>query len=274
MKTLYISDLDGTLLNSGCKTSEFTESTINRLCEEKGMIFSYATARSFVTAKRACGVKTCSPLIVYNGAFIVDSFSGKPLVSNFLGDIAGDIISQMIKSNIFPIVYSYIDGEEKFSFLKDHPEKAVRDFLRTRLGFPDDRRPRPVELPQRLFDGEIFYVSCLTSIEETEKFLPLYDKYKNACRCLVSKDIYSESCWLEIMPKSASKAQAVRKLKSLLDCDRVVAFGDGVNDLDMFAAADECYAVENAVPELKAAANGVIPSNNEDGVARWLEEFA
>lgn len=49
-------------------------------------------------------------------------------------------------------------------------------------------------------------------------------------------------------------------------------FGDAVNDISMFEAADECYAMENAVPELKAIATGVIGSNNEDGVARWLEE--
>lgn len=74
------------------------------------------------------------------------------------------------------------------------------------------------------------------------------------------------------MPKEASKANAVRQLKQMFQCDRVVAFGDGVNDLDMFRMADECYAMENAVPELKSIATGVISSNNEDGVARWLRE--
>ena len=51
MKTLYISDLDGTLLRSSETTSDYTNKTINRLTEQ-GMIFSYATARSFVTAKK------------------------------------------------------------------------------------------------------------------------------------------------------------------------------------------------------------------------------
>ena len=51
-----------------------------------------------------------------------------------------------------------------------------------------------------------------------------------------------------------------------------MVFGDGMNDLDLFEAADEAYAVENAVPELKAAATGIIGSNNDDGVAKWLSE--
>ena len=62
------------------------------------------------------------------------------------------------------------------------------------------------------------------------------------------------------------------QLKELLHCDRVVCFGDGKNDISMFKVADECYAVENAVGELKQIATGVILSNNSDGVARWLLE--
>ena len=49
-------------------------------------------------------------------------------------------------------------------------------------------------------------------------------------------------------------------------------FGDGKNDIDMLELADEAYAVANAVDELKAIATGVIRSNNDDGVARWLTE--
>ena len=40
----------------------------------------------------------------------------------------------------------------------------------------------------------------------------------------------------------------------------------------MFKISDECYAVENAVEELKQAATGVIGSNEEEGVKRWLAE--
>ena len=58
----------------------------------------------------------------------------------------------------------------------------------------------------------------------------------------------------------------------MLNCDRLVVFGDGVNDIDMFEIADEAYAVENAVDELKEIATGVIACNDEDGVAKWLYE--
>jgi hydroxymethylpyrimidine pyrophosphatase-like HAD family hydrolase len=74
-----------------------------------------------------------------------------------------------------------------------------------------------------------------------------------------------------LTPKKATKAEGIRRLKELLHCDKVIAFGDAANDIPMFEIADECYAVENAAEELKTIANGVIESNDNDGVAKWLQ---
>ena len=62
------------------------------------------------------------------------------------------------------------------------------------------------------------------------------------------------------------------KLCQKISQRQVVVFGDGINDLEMFEVADECYAMSNAEPELKAAATKIIESNDNDGVARWLAE--
>lgn len=72
----------------------------------------------------------------------------------------------------------------------------------------------------------------------------------------------------------ASKAQAALQLKQKLECDRLVVFGDGKNDIDMFKIADEAYAVKNAVSELKAVATGIIGSNENDGVAKYLQKIS
>lgn len=58
----------------------------------------------------------------------------------------------------------------------------------------------------------------------------------------------------------------------MLDCEKLVVFGDGKNDIAMFEIADEAYAVENAVEELKKNATGIIVSNEDDGVAKWLRK--
>ena len=54
--------------------------------------------------------------------------------------------------------------------------------------------------------------------------------------------------------------------------DKLVCFGDNLNDLSMFEGADECYAVSNAHESVKQIATGIIDSNNNDGVARFLAE--
>ena len=68
---------------------------------------------------------------------------------------------------------------------------------------------------------------------------------------------------------------ALERLCALTDTPReaVMAFGDGRNDLDMLEWAGVGCAVDNAVPEVKAAADELIPSNDEDGVAQAVERL-
>ena len=266
MKTLYVTDLDGTLLRSDQKTSAYTNEVINRLVD-RGVLFSYATARSYHTShKVTAGMTAAFPLIVYNGVFVRDNATGKTLISNILEkDSATAIIKKLISSGIQPIVYSLINDEEKFSYIKPAINRATQEFIDTRKG---DRRDRPVSTIEELLEGDPFYITC---IDEPSKLAPFNELYKNDYHCVYQSDIYSGEQWLEIMSPNACKSAAARQLMKLLDCDRLVVFGDGMNDTDMFMIADESYAVSNAVPELKNIATGVIGSNDEDGVARWLE---
>lgn len=266
MPTLYLSDLDGTLLRSDQRTSAYTNDTINRLVKE-GMLFSYATARSFNTARKVtAGLDAHIPLIVYNGAFIVDNVTHERLVCNlFTQEDAVSILQDIFHCGISPIVYC-LDDQERFVYNRNRINTDTKDFVDSRRGDPRDT---PVDNNDMLLRKGIFYFTC---IDSSEKLEPLFAKYRTSFTCVYSKDIYSGAQWLEIMPKEATKAHAARQLKQLLGCNRIVAFGDAVNDLPLFDAADECYAVANAAPELKARATGVIGCNNEDGVARWLDE--
>lgn len=265
MKTLYLSDLDGTLLRSNETTSEYTNSVINKLTQ-KGMIFSYATARSLITAKKATkGINVKIPLIVYNGTFIIDNITGEILVANYFDKSILNVLDTLFENNVYPIVYAYIKGEEKFSFVTSKCTKGMTFFLNSRKG---DIRTNGVATFEELKKGGIFYIAC---IDSTEKLKPIYEKYRDIFHCVFQRDIYSNEQWLEIMPKTASKSNAIIQLKKLLGCEKLVVFGDGKNDIDMFNIADECYAMENAVDELKEIATAVIGNNNEDSVAKWLE---
>ena len=264
MKTLYVSDLDGTLLNSQQQTSTYTNQTIEKLVDQ-GMLFSYATARSYYSAKPATkGLSAKIPLILYNGAFIIDNQSQEILVSNFfLKEEVNDLAHYFNQKGFYPIVYAFINEQEKFSYISSKSTKQQLDFISTR----NDKRKNPVE--NNLFQGDVFYVSCIASKKQLESF---YHDLKDRYQCLFSIDIYSQDWWLEILPQKATKAHAILQLKDYLKCEKVVVFGDGLNDLSMFEIADESYAVENACKELKEKATSVIGRHDQDAVARWLEE--
>lgn len=266
MKTLYVSDLDGTLLRSDETISPFTAETINRLVDQ-GMLFSYATARSYLTASMVTrGIDAKIPLIVYNGAFVVDNATGEILISNFFDSSVDALLDDLIAHDVYPIVYSLQDGQERFSYIREKQTRGMIIFNQSRAGDPRENQ-KPLDKVRELYLGQKFIITC---IDEPEKLEPIYLKYKGIYHCIFHRDIYSGEQWLEILPKGTSKSNSIRQLKKLLQCDRIVAFGDGKNDMDMFLLADESYAMENAVPELKAIATHVIGSNNEDGVAHWL----
>ena len=125
---------------------------------------------------------------------------------------------------------------------------------------------------ENLYDGEVFYFGCIgprNMFEEAHKIISQDERYT----CTLQPEPYNkDEYWLEIMPRKATKANAILKLKEILGCDRVISFGDAMNDIPMFRISEECYAMENAVNDLKALATEVIDSNNDDGVARWLAE--
>lgn len=265
MNTLYVSDLDGTLLRSDEITSEYTNNVINSLTD-KGMLFSYATARSLVTAKKVTkGINAKIPLIVYNGAFVIDNVTGDILIANYFNESVYEVLDELFVNKIYPIVYSYIEGKEKFSFIPKLCTVGMKKFIDSRNG---DIRTNAVQTTNELKAGNIFYITC---IDKPNKLKPLYDKYKGIFHCVYQTDIYTNEQWLEIMPLSVSKANAIKQLQKLLKCERLVVFGDGKNDIDMFELADESYAVQNAHEDLKKYATAIISSNDEDGVAKWLD---
>ena len=67
---------------------------------------------------------------------------------------------------------------------------------------------------------------------------------------------------------------AIRRIATAAGFARIVAFGDGPNDLSLFAEADEAYAVGEPSNELRALATDVLGDNDDDVVAEWLAAHA
>lgn len=264
MNTLYISDLDGTLLQKNATCSPFTIQTINALVEQ-GIHFTYATARSIVTASKVTqGLQLRDPVIVHNGTFLRDPQTGDLVSATFFGPEFHTVLEDLLKNHIYPIIYSLDHGEERYRYWVEKMSPGMAHFLSTR---DNDPRDTPVHHAQDLFLGDPYYITC---IDTPEKLRPFQDKYADILHPIFYPEIYSGDLWLELMPKAASKSAAALKLKKLLNCDRLVVFGDGKNDIDLFRIADEAYAVANAEPALKALATATIDANHQDAVANWL----
>lgn len=80
---------------------------------------------------------------------------------------------------------------------------------------------------------------------------------------------------LEILPAGASKGKTVQALIRELGipAEKVMAMGDGENDVEMLQFAGWGVAVGNADPKLKQVANAVVGTNDQDGVAEAIERF-
>jgi Cof subfamily protein (haloacid dehalogenase superfamily) len=269
MKTLYVSDLDGTLLKSNDKMSEYTIRTINNLINN-GMCFSYATARSLSSASVVTnGLTTNIPVIIYNGTFIVNAYTKERLFSlYFTEEEKLMVINILDKYPIYPLVYGFVNDEEKVSWITDKENEGIKRYINLRKG---DKRLRPIGTKEELYSGKLFYFTC---IGEKKELIDIYNFFKDSDEftCTLQQELYREEYWCEIMPKKATKGNAILALKEELKCNKIITFGDSVNDIPMFKISDESYAVENAVNELKKFATGIIMSNEKDGVAHWLEE--
>lgn len=269
MKTLYVSDLDGTLLRSDEKLSDFACNKINELVNN-GLLFSYATARSFYSASIVTkGLIAQIPVVTYNGAIIIDNKTKKILLANYFNKKeVRYLIDDLMDSGIYPVVYTHKEDKEVFSYLSNQINEDLKKFL---ISKNKDERKNIVTNIDDLYDGDIFHILC---IDKKEKLELAYNKYKDIYTCFFQKDMYLHNYWLEIYPKNVSKAKAVKKLKEYLLCDEVVCFGDGKNDIEMFRFADRAYAVINANQELKQYATDIIGSNENDSVVKFLiDEF-
>lgn len=269
---LYISDLDGTLLNSSSEISPASIDIINKLMDN-GINFTIATARSFAsTEKIISGLRLKLPMILRNGAYVYDPVKKENIFANYIDDYyAKSLIEKLEELGFSPLVlcekndqskifYKYLDQNNESLFIKD--KLYAND---KRLNFIDD-----------------YYESCTNSRISTVIILnrsndilnALYEKLKNIFQLefLFYEDVYSEYYILEILSQNANKKEAAKFLKKHLNADKVVCFGDNRNDYSMFEYADEKYAVANSISELKEISTGIIKSNDEDGVALFLKK--
>lgn len=270
MKTLYISDLDGTLLHPNVELSKRTISILNELIEQ-GMLFTVATARSIASVKTIIkDVSITLPLVLMNGVCIYDPNESKYIkVETFSEDSITQLMSVICSNHLKGFAYTIKDGTMAV-YYEDLDRKPLRDFYEERVN-RYQKKFTQVENFSSLSSEPLIYFSLLDQKEKLEPIYRIVEAIPDL-NCVFYKDNYSPDWWyLEIFSKYASKLHAVQFLRSYLNLDSIVCFGDNRNDLPLFEGSDYKLAVSNAVSELKAKADEIIGSNLHDGVAAWLK---
>lgn len=271
MKTLYVSDLDGTLLSPEAEITPFTRDTLNKLCAE-GIDFTFATARSIYSAlplTAELGINV--PCILMNGVSIYDIQNQRYVKNEYIPvEASAAVLRAFEANNVRCFMYRIDDTGTLVCYYSEITTKVMRSFAESRK----KQYLKPFEQCKRLIDKADGNTVYFTTTGPRDVLLPVKEEVEkiDGVDCAFYLDIYNGEWYLEIFSHRASKYNAVKFLRENYGFEKVVAFGDNLNDLPMFEAADVRVAVGNAREELKAAADAVIGTNAEDGAARWLIE--
>lgn len=258
-------DLDGTLTNHDKVVTPRTRQALLQ-AESKGAIIILASGRptyGIVPVAECLELeKRGGYILSYNGGNIVNAKTGEKLFSQFLPDA------------VIPILYKY--AKEKNHALLGYAGNEIITEV------PDDQY---VKEESRINKMNIRKVDNLldalephpTKLLMTGDPTDMIKAEEELVEILGEKmDIFrSAPFFLELVPKGIDKAQSLLRLLSKINLTPadLMAFGDGYNDLSMLKLAGVGVAMANAAPEVRADADYVTLSNEEDGVAEALLHF-
>ncbi|MCF6245489.1 MAG: HAD family hydrolase [Sulfurovum sp.] len=272
MEPIYITDLDHTFLRSDLSISDFSADVWNNKSHDA--LMGIATARSFTKSTELLKkIHINAPMILLDGTIIITSehkLIDMKTLNKEIGDAIVDIGS---KHGIDPFIIGVKENDLHEAFL--YPKK-LNDYQKEVLkGYKDD--PRMQFNPEnRTMDKNLKIVY----FGYEEQLRPLYEAFVkifgNTIEAKLSPEKYGGGHFLTLLHPEGDKAHALTKVMEYLgrDTHEATVFGDSVNDIGMFELSGTAVAVSNALDEVKAVANIVLPhSNDEDGVAKYLNSI-
>jgi Cof subfamily protein (haloacid dehalogenase superfamily) len=275
METLYVSDLDGTLIRDDLTLSHEARSDLCALLDE-GALITVASARSVTSIRAILGdIPFPLPIVEFNGAFLSEYRTGRHEIVNAIpAPLAQEIFAALVDGGCEPYISSF-DGAHDLVFYREIANEGMAAYFAERVAFKDERLRRVDDLAAILDGGTV----CLTVIERAERLDPVHASLAAAFGdqlVLTSYDYRYFPGWkfFTAHDRRATKDQAIAALRKArgLEEAKLVVFGDDVNDVGMMRAADRPIAMANAKPEVIALAREVIGSNNEDSVVRCIRQ--
>lgn len=271
--TLYITDLDGTLLDSSSQVSERSADLLNRAIAS-GAMFSIATARTPATvAPLMAKVNLQIPCVLMTGVVLWDRNTGRySNVKHFDPEVVENVRRVYEECRLPYFLYTLRDGVIEI-FHRGPLNDTERNFIADRLTTPYKHFEIPADgnsvIPESVDNALLFF-----AMQPSEPAREAYGKMlhvKGVNPIFYFDPTYGEGLSMsEAFPAGATKAAAARSLADSIGAGRIVAFGDNINDIPLLREADVAVAVGNALPEVKEIADIVIGSHDDDAVAEFI----
>lgn len=258
-------DLDGTLTNSAKEVSLHTRHTLER-AQRAGVTVVLASGRP------TPGVKWVADMIDfhnYNGYLL--AYNGSEIIESATGRKAFDF---HVNGEYIPYIYN-MAREYGVQMAMYHDGVIWCDDIQTEwIKLEGDLNHMPAYQTKSLLD-EFAWTTPKCMISGEPEILERLERVLNDAVGVHLGIFRSEPYFLEVMPEGLNKASALGLLLEHLGCDReeLIACGDGFNDVHMVEYAGLGVAMANACGPVKAVADFVTKSNDEDGVAYVVEKF-
>lgn len=270
--TLFVSDLDGTLLGDDSKISRASVGMLNEAIAE-GALFSVATARTPSTVSLLLrDVNATLPFIVMTGSAMWDKATQSYSDVIHISSSDAEKVMDRFRLRSLP-VFIYTLADRVINIYHYGPlSETEKEFIAQR----DDSSFKIFHIPEggtSILPDPLENVVLFYAMQPSRQSGAAYDDILGieGCNPIYYHDMYGPDLGiLEVFSSRASKAFALRRLQRQTGAKRVVVFGDNINDLPMMREADLAVAVENAVAEVKEAADIIIGPNTSDSVARFI----
>lgn len=266
---LVASDLDGTLLNENKQVSQRNREALYRAAE-KGILFVPSTGRIWrALPQDILELPFLRYAIVVNGSGVSDCVEDTSL---FTAEIpCQDAVALCEYMRQWNTYYDcYMDGK---GFVEQRYFDRRHEFCLPAFAELIGRTREPVEdLAEHIRrSGDVQKLQMNFNDLELRRFI-MDDLPKHFPQMVVTSALLNN---LEVNIASATKGNALRRLCGHLGIDvaQTIAFGDGTNDISMLQAAGIGVAMANAPQEVKDAADRVTLTNEEDGIADFLEKY-
>lgn len=251
--------MDGTLLNQNHEVSEEFFQLFRKL-QEKGILFVVASGRQYYSLmERMEPIKNDLTYIAENGAIVMEK--GEQV---FIRPMEPEIIHEVIrKVRELGGKYLVLSGRKQAYIEKTDPE-FMKPFL--------DHYEKYVVVDDLMdVKDDVFLKLTICDLSGAEEHsLPFVTYFKDRLQVKLSGKI-----WIDFTNKEAQKGNALKALQEMhgFKKENTMAFGDYMNDMELFERAYYSYAVENAHSEVKEAAKYQTKSNNDKGVEIVLRKI-